>query len=144
MDDLSILRSIVESDRTCTVITEGRGGNLRARTMTRLNSIDKGFLDFPTSSTSAKVGDVRADPRVTVFFVNPRTRDTATIYGTGEIVTDLEEKRRCWNDWLARENRWPQGSSAPTFVVFRVHLSHGEYLIAETEVYGKVPAFSAC
>ncbi len=136
MDDMSVLRAIIDSGPTCTVVTQGRNGDLRARTMTRLNSLEQGHIDFPTLLTSGKVEDVRADPRVTLFFVDPRSRDTATLYGTGAVIVDPQQKERCWKESL--RYRWPQGHTDPSFVVLRVTLTHGEYLIAATEVYGKV------
>lgn len=136
MDDVNALRSIVESAPTCTLITQGRNGNFRARTMTRLNALEQGCLDFATDLASNKVGEICVDRRVTLFFVDPRTRDTASLYGTGEIIEDLQERKCSWKEFL--RHHWPQGHTDPAFVVLRVTLTHGEYLLAAPEVYGKV------
>lgn len=136
MDDLGVVRRIVESSPFCTVVTLGRNGRLRARTMSRLNSLDERHLDFPTDLGSAKVEDVRSDPRVTLFFVDPRTRNTASLYGTAEVITEPQVKERCWQEAL--RHHFPEGHADPVFAVFRVKVTDGEYLIADTEVYGKV------
>jgi len=104
--------------------------------MTRLNSLDDGCLYFPTDIGSAKVEEIREDPRVTVFVSDPITRDTANLFGTGEIVMNRKVCGEAWKEPL--RHRWADGPSDPNFAVVKVTLESGEYLIAAPEIYGKV------
>lgn len=130
------LRATVESCAQCTLIAFGPEGFPRARTVTRLNCLEEGYLDFPTGESTRKVREIRANPAVTLFFVNPGTRDHASIFGTGEILTDSALKSRYWRDEFCQH--WPGGPADPEYVVLRVKPRKGEYLVASSGEVGSV------
>lgn len=136
------LVAIVEAQPWCTLITSGPDGHPHPRMMTRLNRMGTlpagtaAYLDFPTDVGSRKVSEIRADARATLFFVDPKTRDHATLYGRGELLTD-DELRRKYHREHGFEGRWA-GPTDPGFLIIRVHFVRGEFLDAPSEVTTEV------
>lgn len=129
--DKEKLAAIAAAQPQCTLITLGPEGHPRARTITRLNDPRAGFLDFATDRRERKVREIGADPRATVFFVDPKTRDHASVYGTAEILEDAGLKRGYWREEFRRY--WPAGPDDPSFIILRVRAETGEFLLAEPE-----------
>ncbi len=125
------LAAIAAAQPQCTLITFGLEGHPRARTITRLNDLRAGYLDFATDRRERKVREVGADARATVFFVDPRTRDHASVYGAAEILEDADLKLGYWREEFRRY--WPAGPGDPNFVIVRVRAEKGEFLLAEPE-----------
>ncbi|MEW6226854.1 MAG: pyridoxamine 5'-phosphate oxidase family protein, partial [Bacillota bacterium] len=126
----------VESYPRCTLITFGLAGIPRARTVTRLNSLEQGYLDFATGRHDRKVKELGANPKVTLFFVDPRTRDHASLHGIGEVLSDPSLREAYWREEFWQY--WPRGREDPNYVILRVQVISAEYLIASTEEVGTV------
>jgi general stress protein 26 len=79
----------------------------------------QGFTVFlTTSDASSKVRELRANPSVCVYFVNPRDYRGVMLTGRAEILTDQELKSVLWEDsWRIY---WPVGVQDPDYVVVRV------------------------
>ncbi len=136
------LVTIVEAQPWCTLITLGPGGLPHPRTVTRLNRLGArpagtgAYLDFPTNLGSRKVPEIRADARVTLFFIDPETRDHATLYGQAELLA-ADDLRRKYHREHGFEGRWPSPTD-PDYLIIRVHLVRGEFLDAASEVTTEV------
>ncbi len=132
------LVTIVEAQPWCTLITSGPDGYPHPRTVTRLNRVGTlragtaAHLDFPTDLGSRKVPEIRADARVSLFFVDPKTRDHATLLGRAELLTD-DDLRRKYHREHGFEGRWASPTD-PAYLIIRVHLVRAEFLDAPSEV----------
>lgn len=129
-------RSVAESSRPKT--SRAPAGLPHPRTVTRLNRLGArpvgtvAYLDFPTSLGSRKVPEIRADARVTLFFVDLETRDHATLYGQAELLAAANLRRK-YHQEHGFEGRWPSPTDHD-YLIIRVHLVRGEFLGAASEV----------
>jgi general stress protein 26 len=73
---------------------------------------------FATGTSSVKMQQIRANPRVSAYLCNPREFQTLMLAGEVEVVEDLEFKRKLWqNGW---EMHWPKGAEDPELTVLRL------------------------
>jgi general stress protein 26 len=73
---------------------------------------------FVTGSSSVKMQQIRANPKVSVYFCNPAEFHTLMLLGQIQEVTDQEFKKTLWQDgW---EIHWPGGAEDPEFIVLRL------------------------
>jgi len=73
---------------------------------------------FATGTSSVKMQQIRANPRVSAYFCNPRELQTLMLGGQVEEVTDPQFKKKLWQDgW---EMHWPKGTEDPEFTVLRL------------------------
>jgi general stress protein 26 len=84
----------------------------------RIARADGFTVYLATSGASGKVRDVRADPRVAVYYCDPNSYHGVTLKGRAEILTDPGLKRELWSeDWRIY---WAGGAEDPDYVVLRV------------------------
>lgn len=57
---------------------------------------------FFARATSTKVDEINADDRVQLTFSDPEGPSFISVWGTGEVVSDLALKRKFWHDGLER------------------------------------------
>lgn len=73
---------------------------------------------FATGTSSVKMQQIRANPRISAYFCNPRELQTLMLAGEIEVVEDLEFKRKLWQDgW---EMHWPKGAEDPELTVLKL------------------------
>lgn len=79
----------------------------------------QGFTSyFATSIASGKVGEIRGNPAVAVYYCDPGKTRGIELSGHMEILTDPELKKALWQDrWLIY---WPAGAGDPDYVVLRL------------------------
>jgi len=79
----------------------------------------KDFLIYlVTSSSSAKMQQIRANPKVSVYLCNPGEFHGLMLGGEIEEVTDQDLKKQLWQDgW---EAFWPSGADGPEYTVLRL------------------------
>ena len=76
------------------------------------------LIYFSTNTSSSKVSQIRANPRVSVYFCHPRRFHGLMLGGDIEIVTDQALKRRLWqNGW---EVYYPRGVDDPDYTILRL------------------------
>ena len=110
------------------------GGGPRVRALVNLRRRDRypdagdfcrkqGFTSyFSTSVASGKVGDIRANPSVAVYYSNPNQIRGVELRGQMEILTDPGVKNALWQEeWRIY---WPAGADDPDYVVLRLHPAH--------------------
>ncbi len=115
---------IVDSVEFPLLVTNGEDRFPHARPMTVLDR-DGGTLWFATSRRSAKVAQIRKDPRVALLFVKTEQFNYATLYGRAEVMDDEERKRAYWrDDW---KDDWPRGPFDEDYVLLKVTGLRGSY-----------------
>ena len=73
---------------------------------------------FATGTSSVKMQQIRANPKVSAYFCDPRELQTLMLAGEVEEINDLEFKRKLWQDgW---EVHWPKGAEDPELTVLKL------------------------
>ena len=71
-----------------------------------------------THSGSRKVAQIRANPRVTLYYFHPRATGYVTLIGTAEPITDPREKARHWKQkW---QEHYGDGHRGEDYLLLRV------------------------
>lgn len=94
---------VMSSAHLLTLITLDEAGQPQARILEALPP-DSGRFDIwmGTNARSAKVQEIRANPRATVFYHVPDGAGYVTLRGRASIVEDAEFKERYWQPhWTA-------------------------------------------
>lgn len=99
---LSAAREIITTARYAALITTGANGRINARAMDPFQPTAEMVIWFGTNPRSRKVRELRRNPRVTIYYVDPVDRAYVSIHGTARLVNDPKEKARRWKDeWNA-------------------------------------------
>lgn len=126
---------IVEAIEFPLLLTNGEDGYPQARPM-HLIQRERATLWFATSRASRKAGQIAADPRVTVMFVESGRFNYASLHGRAQIVTDEALRRRFWREEWREE--WPEGPADPDYVLIKVVGENGSYYYGDTDESGAV------
>jgi len=140
---LDQIRRRIAGAEWANLITCGPEGYPRARAMEDHNVEEDFVFFFETDASTRKVGEVAADPKVTISYYCPDSHDYICLFGAAEIVTDEKLKAARWRDgW---ESYWPGGPTDPGYVVMRVVAEALEYYDMEAKQLRKVsiPRLSA-
>jgi len=84
-----------------------------------LEPYKQGFVvHFATGTSSIKMQQIRANPKISAYFCNARELHTLMLAGQVEEVEDRQFKQGLWQDgW---EIHWPKGTQDPEFTVLRL------------------------
>jgi uncharacterized protein (TIGR02246 family) len=106
---LSAAREVMGKARYCALVTLDPVGHPRARAMDPFAPEADLTVWLATKAVTRKVEQIRADPRVTLFYFDPSGPGYVTLLARAELVTDPTEKAKRWKeDWAtfyADENR---------------------------------------
>ncbi len=103
----TIAKEIMTAAKTCTLITLDEDGRPAARIMDPFPPEENFTVWFGTNTYSRKVGQIKNDPRATIFYVSPDMSGYVLIQGNANLVNDPEEKTRRWKkEW---EQFYPGG-----------------------------------
>lgn len=76
------------------------------------------MLLFSTNTSSGKIAQVKANPKVSAYFCKPDIFHGAMLAGDIEIVDDPKIKHALWNEgW---EKYYPSGRDDPDYTVLRL------------------------
>ena len=130
-------REIIDNARFCNFITLDRDrGHAQARIVAPSAPDADMVIWFATNSLTRKVGQIRADPRVTLTYFDSSDPSYVTILGTAEIVEDAAEKAKRWKDeWAAF---YPNGPTGDDFTLVRVTPTRLE-IVSESRGYSSDP-----
>ena len=99
-------------------------GNLRNKEQCRIAEElfaghEEDFLLYMlTGHSSDKMQQIRANPKVCVYFCNSAQFHTLLLTGTIEETADMELKKRIWQDeWKIH---WPSGPEDPEFIMLKL------------------------
>lgn len=92
----SAARRIMEQAGNCALITQDIDGFSSARTMDPFAPDSSMTVWLATNPASGKVGDIRRNNKVTLYYYDPSSPGYVTIRGIAELVTDDSAKARLW------------------------------------------------
>lgn len=98
---IAAAREIIKETTYCALITLDAEGQPQVRTMNPFPANDEFVTWFATARTSRKVGEIRNNPRVCVYYADHvNAKGYVTITGTAEVIDDkellLKMKRDYW------------------------------------------------
>lgn len=93
---------IMEKARHCALVTVGLDGHPQARVVDPFSPEPDLTVWIATNPITRKVEQIKADPRVTLFYFDPSGPGYVTLLARAELVSDPAEKARHWKeDWAA-------------------------------------------
>ena len=91
---------VMQAARYCTLITNGADGQPQARMVDPLLARSEGKVYIATSPLTRKVGELKADPRVTLMFFNAAQGEYVTVIGRAAVMTDQARMAAHWKaEW---------------------------------------------
>ncbi len=93
-DPSEVARRIMRSAEYCALVTVDANGQPRARTVNPFPVEDDMVVWVATRPVTRKVEQIRANPRVTLYYFDAERLEYVTLMGRARLVDDLEEKRR--------------------------------------------------
>lgn len=107
-----VAREIMETSKTCALITQDKDGISRVRTMDPFAPEEDFTVWFGTNSSSRKVTQIKRNPRVTLYYLNEDQNGYVTLHGLAQIVDVSEEKEKHWKqEWQEFYPNKPEGYS---------------------------------
>jgi len=101
----SILRAahaLIEGARYAALITNAADGPPQARTVDPFPPDSGLVIWIGTNPRTRKVAEIRRDPRVTLYWLDPKALGYVTLHGRARLVNDPAEKRRRFKpEWKA-------------------------------------------
>ncbi len=99
---LQAAREIMTTARYCALITLSTDGRAHARIMDPFLPDSGLVVHLGTNALSRKVGEIRRDPRVTLFYFDRAGAAYVSLYGTAVIEENAEVLQRWWKkEWQA-------------------------------------------
>lgn len=80
---------------------------------------DEDFMVYMlTGSSSPKMKQIRANPKVSVYYASAAELHTILLVGNVEELDDMDLKKKIWQDeW---KMHWPGGAEDPEFILLRL------------------------
>ncbi len=89
-------KEIIQSAKTCALVTIDTEGRPRIRTMDPFPPEDSLVVWFGTNSNSRKVKQIQENSKVTLYYADDDDTGYVMIHGIAEIVSDNTEKQKHW------------------------------------------------
>jgi len=117
------LDAVISGFRTALLITYAADGGMHARPLAVADVPADGEILFATSSSSPKIAEIEADPRVLISFQNGA--QFACVCGTARMSRDRARLQQLWSEsWRIW---YPAGVDDPSLCLLAVQPSAGEY-----------------
>jgi general stress protein 26 len=99
---LEVAHKVISEAGYAALITLDANGHPRVRVMDPFPPEGEMTIWFATNPHTRKVGEIRADPRVTLYYFDSNSLGYVTISGKARLVNDESEKARHWKEeWEA-------------------------------------------
>lgn len=99
---IAMAREIMASARYAALITSESNGRVYVRTVDPFPPEENMSIWFSTNPLTRKVGQIRRNPRVTLYYVDRDSQSYVAISGRARLVNDPQEKAKRWKDeWKA-------------------------------------------
>lgn len=99
---LAAAREIIAAAGYCALVTVDATGRPQARAMEPFAPDDDFVVWMATNPATRKVGEIRADPRVTLYYFDPAGPSYVTLLGRARLIDDPQEKAKRWREgWEA-------------------------------------------
>lgn len=109
---ISAAKEIMQSAKTCALVTIDDKGRPRVRTMDPFPPEDGLTVWFGTNSSSRKVKQIRKNNKVTLYYADSDDTGYVMIHGTAIIIDDAKEKEIHWKKaWKDFYPNWPKDYS---------------------------------
>jgi general stress protein 26 len=95
---MAAAQEVMQKARYCGLVTVGQDGHPQARVVDPLPPERDLTVWIATNPVTRKVGQIRADPRVTLFYFDPSGPGYVTLLAKAELVSDPAEKARHWKE----------------------------------------------
>ena len=132
---LAAARDVMQTARYCAFITFGPDGRAQARAVDAFAPEDDLTVWVATKPATRKVAEVRKDPRVTLYYYEPKGPGYVTLLGDAQVVDDPAEKAKRWKEeWAAFYSDRNRGAD---YVLLRVRprrlevVSYGKGLLGD-------------
>jgi general stress protein 26 len=117
------LYAVIRGFKTALLITHAAGGGMHARPLAVADVPADGEILFATSSSSPKIAEIEADPRVLVTFQSGA--QFVCVSGTAGVSRDRARLAALWSEsWRIW---YPAGVDDPFLCLVAVAPSEGEY-----------------
>jgi general stress protein 26 len=91
-------REIMSEAGTCALITLDETGRPRVRTMDPFSPEEDLTVWLATNPKSRKVGQIRNDARVTLYYLDKDQSGYVMLHGSARLIDDQKEKAKRWKD----------------------------------------------
>ncbi len=115
---------LIERSKVATLATIGRNGFPEIRAMLKSGNDGMKTIWFSTNTSSRKVGQIQADPRACLYFVDNAHFKGLRLIGNAEILTDIADKRQLWQPWFEQYYKGPED---PDYAMIRFTATCGYY-----------------
>jgi len=100
------------------LITIDSSGMPKGRMMENMEFGNDLVCWFGTGASSNKVREIRANPKVSVFFYQPRDHSSLCLQGEATVVTDVRLRKEKWKGkWAVY---WPDGPTNEDFTLIKI------------------------
>ena len=99
---IAAAREIMAQQKYCAIVTVDAAGRPQIRTMNPFPPEDDMVVWMATNSRSRKVGEIRNNPHVCLYYADHRSATgSVAISGTAVLIDDTEEKEKRKRDYWA-------------------------------------------
>lgn len=99
---LSAAKDIMTSAKTCALITVDSEGRPRVRVMDPFIPENDFTVWLGTNAKTRKVEQIRTNPKVTLYYLEPNGSGYVMLHGLAQLVNDQAEKDKRWKvEWEA-------------------------------------------
>jgi general stress protein 26 len=107
------------------MVTMDEEGRFRGRPMAVQQKEFDGVLWFFTKAPTEKTQEVQEDDRVLLAYSDPRRQNYVSVYGSAEVVRDVEKMKELWSEPL--RTWFPGGLEDPELALLKVTCLGAEY-----------------
>jgi general stress protein 26 len=132
---LAAAREVMQTARYCAFVTFGPDGRAQARAVDAFAPEQDMTVWVATKPATRKVAEVRKDPRVTLYYYEPKGPGYVTLLGDAQVVDDPAEKAKRWKEeWASFYSDRNRGAD---YVLLRVRprrlevVSYGKGLLGD-------------
>lgn len=116
-DLLSTARNIIRQIEYCFVITQNDSGSPNARVMEPFAPENDWTIWLGTRPESRKIHEMLKNPRITLAYYYPSDTAYVTVQGVGHLETDINLRRKYWNEtW---RSFFPDGPEGDDYTLIR-------------------------
>lgn len=105
--------------------TNGDDGYPHIKAMLKMENEGLKTVWFSTNTSSKRIAQLEANPKVSVYFVEFDEREGLMLVGDIEILQDQAARERLWRE--GNEKYYPLGINDPDYTVLRFTAQWGNY-----------------
>src|SRR5687768_15596099 len=119
------IKEVIEEIKTCMFTTTDEDCNVFSRPMFTVKIDNEYNLWYFTNEFSEKTKNLTPGKQVTLVFSHPGKNSYMNVYGTCEVVHDINKMKELWQPAL---KAWfPEGTDDPTVCLLKVTINEAFY-----------------